>query len=131
MLKESDEEAKFELFMRLNTGGSKLEPQEIRNCLMIMAHPEMYEWIRELSMVDEFLNAISVSDRSIEEKYHMELVTRFLMFRKLPDNELSAVGDIGEFLNSNLGLIDNLKPAKEKSGRSSISRNIPLHLQPA
>ena len=40
--KESDPNTKYELFQRLNTGGSKLSDQEVRNCLMIIS---MYFWI--------------------------------------------------------------------------------------
>ena len=43
VLKESDEKSKYELFMRLNTGGSDLSAQEVLNCLMIMAYPETYK----------------------------------------------------------------------------------------
>jgi len=72
VLKESDETAKYELFMRLNTGGSSLSPQEVRNCLMVMAYPSTYEWISELAANQDFLNAISLSDRLMNEKYAME-----------------------------------------------------------
>jgi len=44
ILKESDENAKYDLFQRLNTGGSELSPQEVRNCLLIMINKKMYEW---------------------------------------------------------------------------------------
>lgn len=102
VLKESDDKAKYELFMRLNTGGSVLSPQEVRNCLMIMAYPETYDWIRALSETPDFVKTISLSDRAMQEQYHMELVTRFLTFRKLPEDKLSTVGDIGDFLNDHL-----------------------------
>src|ERR1700691_5301232 len=36
ILKESDEMAKFELFQRLNTGGSMLSDQEVRNSILVM-----------------------------------------------------------------------------------------------
>lgn len=105
VLKESDDKAKYELFMRLNTGGSMLSPQEVRNCLMIMAYPETYEWINSLSALPEFVKTISLSDRAIQEKYHMELVTRFLTFRTFPEAKLSDIGDIGDFLDGHLELL--------------------------
>lgn len=36
ILTQNSKQAQYELFQRLNTGGLKLEPQEIRNCLIIM-----------------------------------------------------------------------------------------------
>jgi len=84
VLKESDEKSKYELFMRLNTGGSALTAQEVRNCLMIMAYPEAYEWINSLSEVADFTSAVSLSDNDVQEQYPMELVTRFLLTAAQP-----------------------------------------------
>lgn len=69
VLKESDDKSKYELYMRLNTGGSVLSPQEIRNCLMIMAFPEMYKWIHRLAKDSYFLGATSPSDKDTLEQY--------------------------------------------------------------
>lgn len=124
VLKESDDKAKYELFMRLNTGGTALEPQEVRNCLMIMAYPRTYEWIRDLSMDANFQNTISLSDRLVEEQYPMELVTRFLTFRTLTEDELSTVGDIGDFLTNSLEELDGLdqsrKDVEQRAFRSTF-----------
>lgn len=108
VLKESDENTKFELFMRLNTGGTALEPQEVRNCLMLMAYPETYKWIRDLSEDSNFTSAISLSERLVIEQYPMELVTRFIVFRTMDEEALLQVGDIGEFLNKSLKSIHGL-----------------------
>src|SRR5882724_10336348 len=48
VLKESDELAKYELFQRLNTGGSMLSDQEVRNSILVMMNRELYKWIRNL-----------------------------------------------------------------------------------
>ena len=37
--RESTESTKFELFQRLNTGGSNLSDQEIRNAILVMVNP--------------------------------------------------------------------------------------------
>lgn len=42
ILKESDETAKYDLFQRLNTGGSELSPQEVRNCLLLMINKPFF-----------------------------------------------------------------------------------------
>jgi hypothetical protein len=126
VLKESDDISKYELFMRLNTGGTPLSPQEVRNCLMIMAYPEMYKWILALSQVEDFAASVSLSDDKLLEQYPMELVTRFLLFRKLPDDALSStkVGDIGEYLNDNLALIHGMskeqKTIEERAFRGAF-----------
>jgi uncharacterized protein with ParB-like and HNH nuclease domain len=43
VLKESDELAKYELFQRLNTGGSMLSDQEVRNSILVMMNRDLYK----------------------------------------------------------------------------------------
>jgi Protein of unknown function DUF262 len=102
VLKESDEKSKYELFMRLNTGGSALTAQEVRNCLMIMAYPGAYEWVKNLAESTDFTTTVSLSENDQQEQYPMELVTRFLTFRRLQQAALSDVADIGDYLNDAL-----------------------------
>ena len=52
--RESDENAKFELFQRLNTGGSHLSEQEIRDCVMIMVDKTFYDWVKALVTLPTF-----------------------------------------------------------------------------
>lgn len=120
VLKESDERSKYELFMRLNTGGSALTPQEVRNCLMIMAYPETYEWINELSKSSDFADCTSLSENDVKEQYPMELVTRFLAFRKVTDQDLKEVRDIGDYLNDALESLNVI--AKNKKKRETEER---------
>lgn len=98
ILKESDEMAKYELFQRLNTGGSMLSDQEVRNSILVMMNIELYKWMRSLAGDDDFTSCIALSDRAIAEQYDMELVSRFIVFRAMPPAALRSIGDVGEFL---------------------------------
>lgn len=89
--KESDPMAKYELFQRLNTGGSIATDQEVRNCLLIMSNPEMYRWVRDLSRNENFQSCLSLTDRSLQEQYDMELLLRFLIFRNMDDISLQSI----------------------------------------
>ena len=80
VLKESDKNAKFDLFQRLNTGGSELSPQEVRNCLLVMLNPDMYTWLETLTGFEPFQECISLSDRPLEEAYDVELALQFIVF---------------------------------------------------
>ncbi|GAB3224054.1 hypothetical protein [Pseudaeromonas pectinilytica] len=100
--KESDVNTKFELFQRLNTGGSNLSDQEVRNCLLIMLNPGFFELILEMSRDENFVNTISITDRLIEERFDMELVLRFLIQNMASLAELSAIEDISPFLTNNM-----------------------------
>lgn len=98
VLRESDEASKYELFQRLNTGGSPLSDQELRNCLLIMINREFYHWLLALAKDPNFKSCIALTDRALEEQYDIELVVRFIVFRTVTAEKLRAIGDIGEFL---------------------------------
>lgn len=100
--KESHESVKFELFQRLNTLGSSLSDQEVRNCLLVLLNDDFYKWLREISNDDHFLNTLSITDRLIDEQYNMELALRFLIFKRTNPNEVKTTTDLGEFITNKM-----------------------------
>jgi len=102
ILRESDESAKYDLFQRLNTGGSQASDQEVRNCIMVMIRPEFFRWIRDLSSNEDFVSACALSDRPIQESYDIELALRFFVFSFITNEELTKVGDVGVFLSDKM-----------------------------
>lgn len=102
ILRESDERAKFELFQRLNTGGSSLTQQEVRNCILVMVNRDMYVWLRDLANYTAFQDTISLSDRPLEEQYDMELALRFIIFATISEPDLANIGDVGTFLTDRM-----------------------------
>lgn len=77
--RESEPNAKFELFQRLNTGGSELTAQEIRNCLLIMVNKKAFNYIKELSRNPDFLATMPISDKQSEEALYEEYVIRYFI----------------------------------------------------
>lgn len=102
ILRESSKESKYELFQRLNTGGSLLSSQELRNVLMIMVNPEFYRWISELSRNTHFQNCIALSEKALLEQYDLELVCRFLALCSLEERKLRGIPEFGEFLTNSI-----------------------------
>ena len=100
--RESSESTKFELFQRLNTGGSALSDQEVRNAILVMLNPDVYRWIHDLSQETDFQTCLPISDRDKQLQYDLELATRFIVLRRLPEEGLRSVKDIGEFLTDNI-----------------------------
>lgn len=100
ILKESDENAKYDLFQRLNTGGSALSPQEVRNCILVMISKDFYKWLHDLSKYENFQNVVALSDRPIQEAYDLELILRFLIFTNASEEQIGQVGDVGVYLTS-------------------------------
>ncbi len=78
--KSGDQFVKYELFKRLNTGGSLLSAQEIRNCSsrMVEGGAEFYDAIQRLSKYEPFEKATAkLPDTMIEQRANEELVLRF------------------------------------------------------
>ena len=59
-VEESDERSKFELFQRLNTGGSPLSPQEVRSCILVMLNRQMFYWLKYLAADNNFRECIAL-----------------------------------------------------------------------
>ncbi|GAB4292462.1 MAG: hypothetical protein Fur0025_28140 [Oscillatoriaceae cyanobacterium] len=101
--KESDKMIKYELFQRLNTGGSIATPQEVRNCILLMLNKDLYNLMRSLADRDSFKSCIALSDRLYEEQYDMELVLRFILLLEQDDESLNKLGgDVSEFLTARM-----------------------------
>jgi len=103
--KESDSSIKFELFQRLNTLGSKLSDQEVRNCLLVMLNKPFYEWLKALADNSSFLNTLFLTDKAIDEQYNMELALRFFIFKKYDSNEIKYSKELGDYLTEKMLLL--------------------------
>jgi len=92
--KESEPTTKYELFQRLNTLGSTLSAQEVRNCVLIMFDKKYFDWIRKLASTRHFKTCIDISERKREEQYDLELVVRFLVLRGYDTSKLKSETDM-------------------------------------
>jgi len=100
ILKESDPTTKYELFERLNTGGSIASEQEVRNCVLVWMNEPFYDWMQdELAQNEAFTECVLLPERLEEQQYRMELILRFLVFFKMKETDLRRIKDLGEFLN--------------------------------
>lgn len=75
---ESELDMRFELFNRLNTGGSILTEQEIRNCIFRGYKSEFYDMLGEISNNETFLRLVNLTKRKISERYHEDLALRVI-----------------------------------------------------
>lgn len=82
--KESDEDAKFELFQRLNTGGSKLSEQEVRNSVLVMLNPAFHSWLTDLTEIASFKESVQLTEAQKNEQQHVEMALRFVAYRQSP-----------------------------------------------
>ncbi|MFK5971325.1 MAG: DUF262 domain-containing protein [Candidatus Marithrix sp.] len=82
----SNYDMRFELFNRLNTGGTNLTDQEIRNCIFRGISVEFTNTIKKLAASKEFIDLIQPTPKQKEELYLDELVLRFFSLFDNHDN---------------------------------------------
>lgn len=125
--KESDPNTKYELFQRLNTGGSKLSDQEVRNCLMIMTNREFYFFINELSTNKDFNECIPITDRKEDEQFKLELILRLLISSNSNTNDFSKYDDLKELLDrETISLIEHTKNDSYESIKDKFNKTFKL-----
>jgi hypothetical protein len=88
---------RYEMFKRLNTGGSNLEPQEIRNCSARMVGEngvKFYSFLVELAKFEPFSACAGYLPASdLEKKGDEELVLRFLALKNAEQEFKGSVRD--------------------------------------
>ena len=94
--KESDRRSRYELFKRINTYGSPLSNQEIRNCTGRLLGQRFPTKLRELASSKKLSSAFGFSDEKNNNQYIEELLLRMLAFSFDKEN---AVHNITEFLD--------------------------------
>lgn len=97
--KGGDQFIKYELFKRLNTGGSLLSPQEIRNCSsrMVEGGEKFYGFLKQLSDYENFKKSIvRLDENAQQQKGDEELVLRFFAVKNYTQG---YKGNIKEWLD--------------------------------
>jgi len=99
--RESSPEAKYDLFHRLNSYGSPLTPQELRSSLLVAVSAEFFGWMEALATYPNFVQCTALSERLLEERFDLELVTRFLVLHNWPQSQLTqtALRDLPQVLD--------------------------------
>ncbi|WP_198040446.1 DUF262 domain-containing protein [Sphingopyxis sp. QXT-31] len=92
----SDEATKFDLFQRLNSGGTVANAQEIRNSIVLMVDADYFRAVREVAELPLFKRMVGVSEEQEQKQRHLELAMRFLVHSYIPyDGRL----DVEEYID--------------------------------
>lgn len=117
----SDDQTKFDLFQRLNAGGTQANPQELRNCIMLMVNGEYYRAVKTAAEQEQFQSVVSVTEDQIERQRHMEFAVRFLVHAYVPyDGTL----DVEEYIDD--GIIALAGASDGASATELINRTFAL-----
>lgn len=105
--RESETDTKFELFQRLNTGGSKLSDQEVRNCILLMLNSDAFAWLQELSKFPAFVSSLPISNKQRVECYAQELALKYFIQRHYSEELRKEHTDVGPYLTAELSRLFN------------------------
>lgn len=94
----------YDIFNRINTGGTQLSRQEVRNCLYIGKATKL---LKDLSEKDYYKKAIDygISSKRMKDR---EVVLRYLAFKTF-DYKKDYKGDMDEFLGEAMKTINKMK----------------------
>ncbi len=95
--KESDVNAKYDLFQRLNSG-AQLSQQEARNCLLVMLNRQMYSDLSALAEDRAFVTVVPLSDQQESRAYRQELVLRFFVQADYRGSASQLQEEYGEYV---------------------------------
>ncbi len=93
---DTDADVRFELFQRLNAGGTQLTEQEVRSCTIYSVNPDAFAHLSSFAEDPNLIDLIAPTQNQIEQQYLVELVVRTVCLRHVKyDNKT----DVHEFLN--------------------------------
>ena len=94
---------RFELFNRLNTGGSPLTAQEIRNCIYRDISSKFNDFLKEIAHNEDFCKLIDLSYEQHEQLYDEELALRFIsLYQNIGNVKTSIAQHMTAFMKSAL-----------------------------
>lgn len=126
VLNTSDAFAKYELFQRLNTGGSSATAQEVRNCILLMVNAGFYEWLADTARNPVYSQCLPLTERSLKEQFDLELLVRFFVFRKRAYEQIRGIKEIGDYLTEAVLGLANEEAFPYEQERAAFERTFGL-----
>lgn len=117
----SDDSTKFDLFQRLNAGGSQANAQELRNCIMLMINRNYFNDVKSAAEQDPFKAVVSITPEQADKQRHMEIAVRFLVHVAVPyDGTL----DVEEYIDE--GIIELARTGDSANAQKLIKSTFEL-----
>lgn len=122
LLKQSDPNLKYEVFLRLNTGGDALKPQEVRNVAFDGPLNELLYSLSNNEILKRKLKIVDESSNSFRKMEDLEMILRFFALREywenLPNQNITRVLDI--YMQQNRSMSDQEIQSLEDEFRQCI-----------
>lgn len=103
----SDDNTKYDLFQRLNAGGTQANAQELRNCIMLMVNSEYFQSIKAVAESSPFIDLLNFTEGQIEKQKHMEYAVRFLVH---VNKDFDGTLDVEEFVDEGIIQLSGTDP---------------------
>lgn len=117
----SDDQTKYDLFQRLNAGGTQANAQELRNCIVLMINGDYFRAVKAAADHAAFRNVISVSDEQLEKQRHLELAMRFLVHAGI---RYDGLLDVEEYIDE--GIVSLAKTGDQVGASALLIRTFQL-----
>ena len=114
--------AKYEIFQRLNTGGSLATPQEVRNCVLLMTSESFFNWFKELGKYPNFQDCLVLTNRKEDEAFDLELLTRFIVMVNSKISKLQEIDELDSFLTEEIQIIASKDDFDKQSLQSTFEK---------
>src|ERR1035437_447937 len=109
VLEEGEENVKFNIFKRINTGGMTLSSQEIRHAM----HQNVSIFLKDLAESNEFLDATQKKVET-ERMQDRDFINRFLAFYILDySKEYKKEDDLDTFMNRSLEKLSKMNDSEK------------------
>ncbi|MDQ1289120.1 MAG: hypothetical protein QG622_2686 [Actinomycetota bacterium] len=95
---------KYEIFRRINTGGTPLNSQEIRHC---MAKPRSRDFLKRCAASEAFQGATQGDLKDHIRMADREIVLRYLAFRRFDVDGYAEIGSMDSFLDRMSGDLED------------------------
>lgn len=95
----SDPETKYDLFQRLNRGGTIANAQEVRNCMVIMISEPFYKMVEALTHNESFRRLTRITETGEQKQRPYEQAMRFLVFLHF---DYDGILDVEEFIDNRI-----------------------------
>jgi hypothetical protein len=117
----SDVATKYDLFQRLNAGGTLANAQELRNCAMIMLNAAAFENIKDVAESVAFKEVCCFTPEQLQKQKHLEFATRVLVMANIEyDRDL----DVEDYIDQ--GVVDILSDDGVQAAIEKLSQTFDL-----
>lgn len=86
----------------MNSGGTAISGQELRNAIMAGSKPDVLNWFETLSKDENFIKVCGLAERDLSTRLDIELILRFIVFLSPELSNLPKARSVDVFLTTAL-----------------------------